>query len=200
MSKYKDKDKDKDKEKYGSNRSFEFGSRDTASSARMQLSDEQLHPNDDRRETTVRVAADRLTERQVSNFERKAATEVDMVRARSHGRMLPGDPEPAPNANGKRKRSTGRFAGNEFDDPGIGRDAKSGEFVSDGFETPTAPEPEPKDHSRDDPAGDLFQSFLGAVGLSTEPDRNIGFSGPEFETQTDPAEDLFGEFDDDEWW
>ena len=137
MSKYNDKDK----EKYGDNRSFEFGSRDTASSARMQLTDEQLHPNDDRRETTVRVDSDRLSHRQLSHFDEKSTYD---------------------------------------------------------YEPPSRHEQNKRTH--DDPASDLFQSFLGAVGLSTEPDRNIGFDGPEFETQGDPARDLFGDYDDDEWW
>ena len=70
----------KHKDKYDDNRSIEFGTRDGARLARQQLSDEQLHPNDDRRTKTVRVDSDRLSDGKLSRLEAQAVDGRDSRR------------------------------------------------------------------------------------------------------------------------
>ena len=67
----------------------------------------------------------------INDFRRdEETTEVPILRATSNGRFLDDPPEPAPGAPGFRKASTGRFVGNEFEDPGIERRGDNGQFTT----------------------------------------------------------------------
>lgn len=67
---------------------------------------------------------------------------VDIIRARSNGRFLEEPPQPAPTAQGNlRIPSTGRFVGDNFAHPGIGRDPQTGQFVDHGDPRPAGPYP-----------------------------------------------------------
>ena len=60
--------------------------------------------------------------------------DASMLRAGSHGRMLREPPQPAPNVEGYRKASSGRFVGFDMRDPGIERDQSTGQLVNTGPE------------------------------------------------------------------
>ena len=62
-----------------------------------------------------------------SNNPRRGAAGV--IRSGSHGRMLREPPEPAPNVEGYRKASSGRFVGFDLVDPGMGR-SDSGQLTN----------------------------------------------------------------------
>lgn len=59
--------------------------------------------------------------------ERGELVRAAIVRAKSHGRFMT-EPAPAPNSAGMRKPSTGRYVGNDFEEPDIGR-RESGQFT-----------------------------------------------------------------------
>lgn len=60
--------------------------------------------------------------------------DASMLRAGSHGRMLREPPQPAPNVEGYRKASTGRFVGFDMREPGLERDQSTGQLVNTGPE------------------------------------------------------------------
>ena len=60
--------------------------------------------------------------------------DASMLRAGSHGRMLREPPQPAPNVEGYRKASSGRFVGFDMRDPGLERDQSTGQLVNTGPE------------------------------------------------------------------
>lgn len=65
----------------------------------------------------------------ISEAEFNRIVEVELRRSSASGRYVRSPVEPATNAPGMRSPTTGWFEGNEFDDPGIGRDPQSGQFV-----------------------------------------------------------------------
>jgi len=67
---------------------------------------------------------DGLTQGQLNEI-----VEVELVRARSNGRIQAKQPQDVDHADNSRSITSGRFVGSEFSEPDIGRNARTGRFV-----------------------------------------------------------------------